>query len=241
MRRSATYPLVLLLVVPGCHHAGSAAHLVAPAAHALAHGLAHAVKAPGVVKGAQAAHGLASHAAPEAAHLAEKVRPAFRVVADPCVNVQVYFPADVASLGPPVHPQPVRPAAAPPGPQTVLIVEADDQLRWYTATVLWGQGYSALEAKDASEAMLHAERFGAPIRLLIIDAHCPPEGGLELARRLMERHPEMKVLLLGKGKGDVAETAAPVLQAPFAPPVLAEKVRSVLDRPFSPAPSAPPS
>ena len=72
--------------------------------------------------------------------------------------------------------------------------------------------------------------------LLLTDVVMPLMGGRELAEQVNVNHPETKVLLTS-GYADEAlllpdgpETSIDFLQKPFTPPVLAQRVREVLDR-----------
>ena len=63
----------------------------------------------------------------------------------------------------------------------------------------------------------------------------PKMSGRELARRLVTRHPDVKVLYMSGYTDDamvqhgVLEPGAILLQKPFTPRGLADKVREVLD------------
>ena len=75
----------------------------------------------------------------------------------------------------------------------VLVVDDDEGIRRFAARALGHAGYQAVTASDGSEAirLVEAEpRFD----LFVIDVMMPGMRGDELARRLHDRDPEIKVL-----------------------------------------------
>jgi YesN/AraC family two-component response regulator len=94
-----------------------------------------------------------------------------------------------------------------------------------------------LEAANGGAALLICERREEPIHLLITDVVMPEMGGGELAKRLNQIRPEMKVLYMS-GYTDsaivhqgVLNKGANFIQKPFAPDALTRAVREVLDAP----------
>jgi PAS domain S-box-containing protein len=131
--------------------------------------------------------------------------------------------------------------AAPPsrlprgGTEALLVVEDEDPVREYMKRTLRGAGYSVMEARDGEEAMRVCLETGIPLDLVITDVLMPRMRGTELARRLADFRPELKVLLVS-GYPDPAfleesgaKPEAEILQKPFPPHVLLNKVREVLE------------
>jgi two-component system cell cycle sensor histidine kinase/response regulator CckA len=121
------------------------------------------------------------------------------------------------------------------GSETILVAEDDDSARKLMRSVLQGYGYRVLEAQDGEEAVRLFEQHEGPIHLLLTDVVMPGMNGRELAERLQPLQPKMKVLYMS-GYTDnaivhsgILETEMPFIQKPFAPEVLASKVRMVLD------------
>ncbi len=130
-------------------------------------------------------------------------------------------------------------ASLPPqrlaGTETILLVEDDDQLRTIAREILRKQGYRVLEARDATEAIFHVERRDGVIDLLVTDVVMPQMSGPDLAARLVQLLPGLKVLFMSGYTDDalirhgVLGTGFAYLQKPLTPDKLAGKVRSVLD------------
>jgi two-component system cell cycle sensor histidine kinase/response regulator CckA len=122
------------------------------------------------------------------------------------------------------------------GSETILLVEDDDQVRTVALAILRKNGYVVLEARNAGEALMHSERHPGVIHLLVSDVVMPQVSGPELAKRLAQIRPEMKVLCMSGYTDDsivrhgVIEGHIAYLQKPLTPDALATKVRKVLDR-----------
>jgi two-component system cell cycle sensor histidine kinase/response regulator CckA len=97
-------------------------------------------------------------------------------------------------------------------------------------------GYSVLEASEGEEALQIVQDYHEEIHLLLTDVVMPAMGGRELARRLLERRPYVRVLFTSGHiddaivRHDVIESAVAFIQKPFTPANLLRKVREVLDR-----------
>jgi CheY-like chemotaxis protein len=122
------------------------------------------------------------------------------------------------------------------GKETVLVVEDQAQVRQYTVAVLRERGYQVVAASSAAEALAVCERGSFPIHLVLTDVVMPHGNGRELAARLAEARPGLKVLFMS-GYTDtavsdgVAEKGAQFIQKPFSPDELAAKIRQVLEAP----------
>jgi PAS domain S-box-containing protein len=120
------------------------------------------------------------------------------------------------------------------GTETILLVEDDDQVRGAAMEILRRNGYDVLEAKNAGEGLLICERVARPIHLLITDVVLPLMSGTQLAHRLAEIRPDMKVLCMsGYNDGSIltADSVDPrlaLLPKPITPESLLLKVRQVL-------------
>jgi two-component system, cell cycle sensor histidine kinase and response regulator CckA len=121
------------------------------------------------------------------------------------------------------------------GSETILLAEDEEMVRTLARQVLEMYGYHVLEASHGGAALLVCERHPGRIDLLITDVVMPEMSGRELADRLVQLRPNMKVLYMS-GYTDkaivhqgVLDEGADFIQKPFATYALARKVRAVLD------------
>ncbi len=121
------------------------------------------------------------------------------------------------------------------GSETVLLVEDEPEVRTITRDMLVRLGYRVLEAAGPCEALSIWQGALGTIDLLVTDVIMPQMSGRELADRLAESRPELKVLyitgysddvILGRG---VEASKVPLLQKPFTREALGARVRAVLD------------
>ena len=135
-----------------------------------------------------------------------------------------------------------KPATIPGGSETILVVEDEAGVRELACQFLRVKGYNVLEAEGGPNALDLARRYPGTIHLLMSDMVMPKMSGSELAARLKEIRPEIRVAFMSGysefSKGDLGKIfpEAPVLQKPFSPASLVEIVREALARPLA-APS----
>ena len=123
------------------------------------------------------------------------------------------------------------------GQETILVVEDEEAVRFVTSRALRHAGYQVLEARDGESALRTAEAHDGVIDLLVTDVVMPGLGGRQVAEKLLQKRPEMRVLYLSGYTGEavvrqgVLQDEVSFLQKPFTPVGLAQKVREVLDAP----------
>ena len=131
--------------------------------------------------------------------------------------------------------RPSLPRATLRGSETILLVEDDHQVRAVARGILSRCGYHVIEARNAGEALLHAESHPGRIDLLLSDIVMPQMSGPELAKRLARSRPDMRVLCMSGYTDDsivrhgVLEARVAFLQKPITPESLTAKVREVLE------------
>jgi hypothetical protein len=122
------------------------------------------------------------------------------------------------------------------GQETVLLVEDEELVRLMLVEVLKSSGYTVLDARHGTDALALAEQYKGPIHLLVTDVTMPGFSGSELARRLVEKRPGLRVLFIsGYTDQEAAQWSRlkqPVqfLQKPFHPDAFLAKARQILDR-----------
>jgi signal transduction histidine kinase len=147
-------------------------------------------------------------------------------------SIRIYLPVTTAS------PVPERPQIAPlatEGTETLLLVEDNDAIREISARALRRRGYTVYEARNAEEAIDWASKATRRADILITDVVMPGLSGPNLAARLMQQNPKLRVLYMSGYSEDATEVhgtfwgGVPLLQKPFTPSQLAERVRMALD------------
>jgi PAS domain S-box-containing protein len=134
--------------------------------------------------------------------------------------------------------EPQRPSIVPTelrGSETILLVEDEPQVRAVARRILERNGYHVLAPESVEDAERLSSEHPRGIDLLVTDVVMPRISGVELAKRLLRRRPQLRVLFVsgysdgGIGAHGVLEHGAAFLQKPFTSDLLARKVRSVLD------------
>jgi len=147
-------------------------------------------------------------------------------------TVRIYL-ARVAAV-PDAAAAPTADAPAVVGSGTVLVVEDESELRDLATEVLGLAGYSVLSAGSPSEALEIARRHAGPIHLLLTDVVMPAMSGHDLADRLVQSRPGLKILYMSGYTDDaivhhgVLDPGTVLLQKPFTPDRLTRMVGDFL-------------
>jgi len=120
--------------------------------------------------------------------------------------------------------------------ETVLLVEDEDSVRTAASKALSRGGFKVVEARNGQEA-LQRWRERSAVDLVVSDLVMPEMGGRELARRLREDAPRLKVLFTSGYTDDAGIRQGALaagmgfLSKPFTPEALVRKAREMLDQP----------
>ncbi len=123
------------------------------------------------------------------------------------------------------------------GSETVLLAEDQPSIRNILREFLESEGYKVLEAQNGNDALEVAKHYTGSIDVLVTDVIMPQLRGIELAKRLSEIHPGICVILMSGYSEDalvenrlLSERNMTLLQKPFDPEELAQKIRESLNR-----------
>ncbi len=118
--------------------------------------------------------------------------------------------------------------------ETVLVVDDEPTVRMLVLETLEEQGYTAIEAADASSAI---EILKAPgqIDLLVTDVTLPGQNGRQLADAAKLLRPALKVLFMTGyahnievGNGSAMAAGMEIITKPFSLDGLAKKIRTMM-------------
>jgi PAS domain S-box-containing protein len=116
----------------------------------------------------------------------------------------------------------------------ILLVEDEEGLRGIAKRVLDRAGFEVIAADGPDEAILAFESMTAPIDLLVTDVVMPEMRGPELAARLRQRQPGLKVLLVSGYAQEIVEVgrddSVPFLAKPFSVESLLTAVDAAMNR-----------
>ena len=121
------------------------------------------------------------------------------------------------------------------GGETILLVEDDDRVRGFAATVLERFGYEVHAFSAPAQALAALPELRPPPDLLVTDVVMPGMNGRTLAERIASLRPEVKVLFVSGYTENVIvhhgvlKEAIEFLAKPYSVDQLARRVREVLD------------
>jgi CheY-like chemotaxis protein len=125
--------------------------------------------------------------------------------------------------------------ATPVGLETVLLVEDEPGVRALADAVLRKLGYKVLIADSGEAALGIWAEYRGSIDVLLTDVIMPRMSGSDLAHKLRQANPKLKILFMSGYTDDMIAShgilagETQLIQKPFAAEALGRKLRSVLD------------
>jgi len=140
--------------------------------------------------------------------------------------------------------EPLAPAAAPASEpfavargagETVLVVDDEPAVRVVTKRILQRSGYAVLEATGGVEALDTLREHPGPIHLLLTDVIMPEMNGREVAQRVRDQRPGIRVVFMSAYSPEaiahdgLLDAGAAFVRKPFESGLLLQTVRRALD------------
>ena len=119
--------------------------------------------------------------------------------------------------------------------KTVMVVEDEDLMRTLTRQMLEAHGYRVVEANEGKAALEHLTSGRDSIDITLTDVVMRGMSGPELALRLTESHPAMKVVFMSGYAGDLISdqgaliAGVNLLEKPFTRAALLKTIHQALE------------
>ena len=123
------------------------------------------------------------------------------------------------------------------GPETILVVEDEEDLRHVARRILEKGSYTVLEAGEGLAALQLSEQHNGPIHLLLTDVVMPRMSGCKLADLLRQARSNLRVLYMSGYAPDatlhedVLQESSIFVEKPFTATELLGRVRQALSAP----------
>lgn len=145
---------------------------------------------------------------------------------------EVYLPQVRQTMAEPVRAEKTK-ALVTRAAETVLLAEDEDAVRDLACEFLSAAGYRVFAAENGEKALKIAETLSQPIHLLVTDVVMPRMRGTELAKKLRDLQPNMKVIYMSgylgeEGSQEFVEDSE-YLQKPFSRDSLLHRAGVVLN------------
>ncbi|MFZ0814283.1 MAG: response regulator, partial [Candidatus Sulfotelmatobacter sp.] len=121
-----------------------------------------------------------------------------------------------------------------PVSRTILVVEDDDAVRIPTSEFLKMEGFKVLQARTGDEAVHVVQQNRSSLDVLITDIVMPKMSGLQVAEKLLELNPDLKILYMSGDTDEAHRTRAnrppgnAVLRKPFRLETLKDRIHELL-------------
>jgi CheY-like chemotaxis protein len=148
---------------------------------------------------------------------------------------KIFLPPTAKQVKPEPAAQTSRPAAG--GNETILVVEDEELVREFVASLLTESGYKILQAGNGVDALDVWRRHSTEIDLLLTDVVMPQKiSGIELADKLRTEKPDLKVIFTSGYSLELLDehfrtrTESNFIPKPYTPAKLKEMIRACLDK-----------
>jgi CheY-like chemotaxis protein len=102
-------------------------------------------------------------------------------------------------------------------PETLLLVESDEETRDAMTVMLFKEGYQVLAVATGRDAWNVLRSPFAPIDQVLLDVHLPDIDGVQLVQRLRETYPTLPVFTWGYGSASGEAAQLVELGVPYCP------------------------
>jgi CheY-like chemotaxis protein len=115
---------------------------------------------------------------------------------------------------------------------TILVVDDEEAIRRMIEKMLGDSGCAVLKASSAVEALSVCETQHGELELVVTDVTMPGMDGFDLANRIAERWPNIRILFISGCANDLSVKRQlyerPMLPKPFTGDELNRRVRELL-------------
>jgi len=119
-------------------------------------------------------------------------------------------------------------AESRPRHRDVLLVESDPDLQWSLARMLTVDGNRVVGTSSEDGAVAAIEQWNAEVAL--VASSLPGTSGIDVARRLRERNPDLLVILMGDETPEpIAKESSTDVSAYLAKPFRFEALRALIE------------
>jgi len=119
-------------------------------------------------------------------------------------------------------------AESRPRHRDVLLVESDPDLQWSLARMLTVDGNRVVGTSSEDGAIAAIEQWNAEVAL--VASSLPGTSGVDVARRLRERNPDLLVILMGEETPEpIAKESSTDVSAYLAKPFRFEVLRALIE------------
>lgn len=150
----------------------------------------------------------------------------------------IYLPVKRAHEGPDIG-QDAEPVRKYSTAQTILLVEDEEMLRDLGVTILKGEGYHVIAARDGVEGVDLFREYQDEIGVVVCDLGLPRLGGREVFMKMKEIKPGVRVIVAsgylepGMRSEILREGVVDTIQKPYEFRELLDKIRAVIGAPES--------